>query len=253
MRGVDFFHHGVIILKIAVVRPGDDEAGKARAHFLRRRICDTGLGTEQEHALALLPHLCHQRRGEVDARQLCAQRRAENFCAVDHADAVRQDKVRPLHGLHGRRIFAAEHHDLRIRRDDIGRAPLRHQVARTRDRFIHRQAVKPDAHYVNSHENLFPPLYLGKDFADLLMDNEIRLIVIRRGAAVDEHQLIAPVVIQKSGCGVHGQRRAADDEHLRLADVMDCPGHDIVVQALLIKHDVRPMMPPQSQCGTPVP
>ena len=146
-----------------------------------------------------------------------------------------RDEIRILHGLHGRRIFTAEHHNLGIRRDDIGRAPLRHQVARTRDRFIHRQAVKPDAHYVNSHENLFPPLYLGKDFADLLMDDEIRLIVIRRGAAVDEHQLNAPNSNSKSGCGVHGQRRTADDEHLRLADIMDCPGHDIVVQAFLIK------------------
>ena len=72
------------------------------------------------------------------------------------------------------------------------------------------------------------------------MDDEIRLRVIRRGAAVDEHQLMPGIVIQKSRRGVHGQRRTADDEHLRLADIADGLGQNVLVQTFLVKHDVRP-------------
>ena len=72
------------------------------------------------------------------------------------------------------------------------------------------------------------------------MDDQVGVPVIRRLREVDQGQFIAPVIIYQPRRGVNAQRRAADDEHLRAADVLQRALHHPLVQRLFIQHDIRP-------------
>ena len=72
------------------------------------------------------------------------------------------------------------------------------------------------------------------------MDNKVCPIVIGRGTEVYKHQLISPVIVNKPGGRIDIEGSAADNEHVRMAYVMDSPGDNILVQSLLIEDDVGP-------------
>ena len=72
------------------------------------------------------------------------------------------------------------------------------------------------------------------------MDHQVGIAVIGRLAQVDEHQLISPVIVDKPGGGIDIQGGAAHDQNLRIADVVYGAGKHILIQRLLVQHDIRP-------------
>ena len=85
----------------------------------------------------------------------------------------------------------------------------------------------------------FFPSDAAEHFAELLMYNKVGFVVIRRCTQVDEHKLIAAVIIDEPRRGVDVQRRAADDEHIRIADIVDGLTQNVLIKLLLIKDDIR--------------
>ena len=70
------------------------------------------------------------------------------------------------------------------------------------------------------------------------MQDQIRLVVVRSGVPVDQHQALAPVVADHAGGGPDRQRGAGHDEHIGLGDSPGGPVHHVLVQALLVEHHV---------------
>ena len=68
-------------------------------------------------------------------------------------DAVRQDQIRLLHGLHGLRILPADHNDLRVRSHHISAAARPDQAHSLRNCFFQREIIESHAHNVNSHRS----------------------------------------------------------------------------------------------------
>lgn len=65
--------------------------------------------------------------------------------------------------------------------------------------------------------------------AQIIMDNERRLIVIRRGIAVDQDEVFATEVAQQSCRGIDDERRTADDEQIGILYRTDRARDGIVV------------------------
>ena len=47
-----------------------------------------------------------------------------------------------------------------------------------------------------------------------------------------------PVIAHQTGRRVHRQRRSADDEHIRVADVLQRAAHHVIVQRFLVQHHI---------------
>ena len=69
---------------------------------------------------------------------------------------------------------------------------------------------------------------------------QICAAVIRGLAQVHKDELISPVIVDESRRRIHVQRRAADDEHIGIAQIVHGLCQNVLVQLLLVQHDVRP-------------
>ena len=75
-------------------------------------------------------------------------------------------------------------------------------------------------------------------FTDGRADDECGAAVCTRLALVDEHEMIAPEVVDQSRRRVDDERGAADDERVRRADRCDGALDRCGIEAFLIEHDV---------------
>ena len=142
---LDLRGDGGILLKIAVVRAGDDKAGKAVFEIFRRLLGDARLCAEQVNALAELGAALDHARAELDAGHAASERLVQNFCAVHDADAVRQHEVRTVDGGVRRGIRAAGLHNLGIGRHNIVRTLGAQKLFPARKRLVHRHIIKANA------------------------------------------------------------------------------------------------------------
>ena len=106
---LDLRGDGGILLKIAVVRAGDDKAGKAVFEIFRRLLGNTRLRAEQVNALTEPGAALDHARAELDAGHAASERLVQNFRAVHDADAIRQHKV--VRGEDGKYHFASTSFD----------------------------------------------------------------------------------------------------------------------------------------------
>ena len=83
------------------------------------------------------------------------------------------------------------------------------------------------------------PHNFRKHLADTALHRKRRAAVHGRHSPVDQHQLIAPVIVDQPRRRVNGQRSAAHDQHLRLTDVGDRLLQRRLIQPLLIEHHIR--------------
>ena len=82
-------------------------------------------------------------------------------------------------------------------------------------------------------------LYLRKDVAQTFVQDEVGVVIIGRFVAVDEHQALAGVIPDQPGGWVDRQRGAADDQKVCRLDGLHGLCDAVLVQALLIEHNVR--------------
>ena len=85
---------------------------------------------------------------------------------------------------------------------------------------------------------LYKDSQLPQHFPDGVCDDQPGGQVPGHGGFVDEHQLVAPVVVDESGGGVDVEGGAADDEQVRLCDGPDGIVQGLLIQPLLIQHHV---------------
>ena len=85
-------------------------------------------------------------------------------------------------------------------------------------------------------------------------DDKIRAKAAVKRRLVDDDELVPAVIAHKPRRGIDRERRARDDEHVRLRNVLDGAQKRPFVEPFLIKHHVigSLMRPPQVQRGTPV-
>ena len=71
------------------------------------------------------------------------------------------------------------------------------------------------------------------------MQNEVRVVIVRRGLFVDEYQLFALIVVDETRRGVDGQRSSADDEHIGFFDRVHRAVDGAVREHFAVQNDVR--------------
>ena len=64
---------------------------------------------------------------------------------------------------------------------------------------------------------------------------QIRIAVVGCFAEIYQHKLISPVIVYEPCRGVDVQRGAADDEHIRVAQIVDGLREQVFVKLLLIE------------------
>ena len=80
---------------------------------------------------------------------------------------------------------------------------------------------------------------MAEDFPNRVVEHQVGGAVHVRTGFVDQDQFMAAVVTDQTGCWVDDEARAADDEHVGVADVVQGLFDDVVVQAFFIEDDVR--------------
>ena len=141
----DGFHHRGVLLEVAIMSSGDLQTRVLLLQPLRRQVRHTGLGTQQIEGSPALGHFSHQPCGKFDAGGLFLQGRSQHGRSLYHADAVRQNQIRTVDRLHGRRIFPADLHDLRIRGHYIVAPRFLQQCRSAGHGFRHGQIIKTNA------------------------------------------------------------------------------------------------------------
>ena len=124
---------------------GDLQSGVLLLQPLRRQVRHTGLGAQQIEGSPALGHLFHQPRSKFDARGLFLQGRTQHGRPLDDTDAVWQHQVRAVDRLHGRRVFPADLHDLRIGGHHIVAPRFLQQCRSAGHGFRHGQIIKTNA------------------------------------------------------------------------------------------------------------
>ena len=89
--------------------------------------------------------------GKLHPRNSAFQRRAKHLCPVDHTDAVGNDQICLLHGLHGLAVLPAGLHDLWVGRYNVMGAVRVHQAHTLGYRLLHGYIIKAHAQYIDSH------------------------------------------------------------------------------------------------------
>ena len=102
--------------------------------------------------------------------------------------------------------------------------------------FLISQYLLPDIPSVSSALFLID---LGKNFADASLDDQISHAVPRCRSLIDQHELIAAVIIDQSRGRIDGERSAPDNQHIRSADTRYRAGNCFIVQPLFIQDDIR--------------
>ena len=141
----DGFHHRGVLLEVAIMSSGDLQSGVLLLQPFRRHVRHAGLGAQQIEGSPALGHFSHQPCGKFDARGLFLQGRSQHGRSLYHADAVRQNQIRTVDRLHGRRIFPADLHDLRIRGHYIVAPRFLQQCRSAGHGFRHGQIIKTNA------------------------------------------------------------------------------------------------------------
>ena len=141
----DGFHHRGVLLEVAIMSSGDLQSGVLLLQPFRRQVRHAGLGAQQIEGSPALGHFFHQPRGKFDAGGLFLQGRSQHSRSLYHADAVRQNQIRTVDRLHGRRIFPADLHDLRIRGHYIVAPRFLQQCRSAGHGFRHGQIIKTNA------------------------------------------------------------------------------------------------------------
>ena len=81
-------------------------------------------------------------------------------------------------------------------------------------------------------------LYLRERLADRARDDQIRAGLIAQRRLVDDDELVAAVVVYQTRRGVDRERGAGDDEHVGLGDIAHGLVERILVEPLLVEHDI---------------
>ena len=63
-------------------------------------------------------------------------------------------------------------------------------------------------------------------------------MILRRGVAVDDHELVSAKEARETGRGVNHERSAADDEHVRMGNGIHRTVDHVVVERFLVKNDI---------------
>ena len=104
--------------------------------------------------------------------------------------------------------------------------------------------VWPEGGFLCIHAEIMEKcvLKLRENLADRLVDDKVGAAVRRGGGFVDQHQLIPAVIVDQAGSRIHSERGAADDQDVRLADVIAYINHDIedAIRAGIIKGSQLP-------------
>ena len=127
------------------MRAGDLKAGKLLFQILRRRLGNARLRAKEIDRLSERRAPFEHRRAEFNAGDTLLKRRAQHFCSVDDADAVRQHKRGAVDRAVCLGILAAGLHDLRIGRDHIMRPLAAEKLFPARERLAHRHTIKTNA------------------------------------------------------------------------------------------------------------
>ena len=80
---------------------------------------------------------------------------------------------------------------------------------------------------------------MAEDVADGIVEDQVCRAVHIGRRLIDEDQFFAAVVADQAGGGVDDEARAADDQHVGLADVVQGLFDDVVVEAFFVEDDVR--------------
>lgn len=87
---------------------------------------------------------------------------------------------------------------------------------------------------------------------NVLVKRQFRQFVIRRLRFVNQYQVAATEITHIHGCRIYDKRRANYKHGVRSANRIERMRDHRLVKRFFVKHDVRPMRPPQSgQWGTP--
>ena len=84
-----------------------------------------------------------------------------------------------------------------------------------------------------------PGLQLREYFPDGRLDQQIRMGIPGGGCLVDYDQLIAAEIVDESCRRIYGKGRAADDQHLSIADETDSIVHCSGIKSFPVQHYVR--------------
>ena len=141
----DGIHHRGVLLEVAIMSSGDLQSGVLLLQPFRRHVRHAGLSAQQIEGSPALGHLFHQPRSKFDAGGFFLQGRSQHSRSLCHADAVRQYQIRAVDRLHGRRIFPADLHDLRIRGHYIVAPRFLQQCRSAGHGFRHGQIIKTNA------------------------------------------------------------------------------------------------------------
>ena len=71
------------------------------------------------------------------------------------------------------------------------------------------------------------------------MNDQISTAIRRSRGLIDQNQLIAAVIVDQTSGRIHSQRCAADDQDIRLGDVVYALVDRVAVESLLVQHDIR--------------
>jgi hypothetical protein len=89
--------------------------------------------------------------GKIRARDPLLERPFQYSCAVDHADAVRQDQRCVCHSLFNGAVLTADLDDFRVGGYDVSRFPARKIPFGQIKRLPHGQIIEADAQNIRSH------------------------------------------------------------------------------------------------------
>ena len=73
---------------------------------------------------------------------------------------------------------------------------------------------------------------------DVAGNQEVGIMILRCGIAVDDHELVPVKEARETGRGVDYERSAADDEHVRMGNCIHRTVDHVVVERLLIENDI---------------
>ena len=117
--GLDRIDCLLIVLKVAVLRAGDDQSGIFLFDVLSSLFSDTRLGTEQEQTHSFLRHAIHECVCKVDTGHLAGKRNAQNAGSINDANAVGQNKRGTVNDIAEDRILERCIYDFRVGGYDI--------------------------------------------------------------------------------------------------------------------------------------
>ena len=86
----------------------------------------------------------------------------------------------------------------------------------------------------------------------MLLESPIRILIHRGCGLIDEDQPVAAIIVDQASGRIYGQRRPADDQHIRMFNCVQCLCQRVLIQAFFIlEHYVRLHLPAACTGGNP--